>query len=77
MASKKHSKEPPEKIALLALIRDDQKYLYYVDRVGSVVRMQRGVAKAKTDVVVAKAVVRERGFDYFVDGDGDVAREPA
>jgi hypothetical protein len=67
MAAKKNAtssaRQAPEKVAQLSLTRDDSKYLYYIDKLGSVVRMQRGVAKAKTDVLVARAVVRERGFD--------------
>jgi hypothetical protein len=38
--------------------------------------MERGVAKAKTEILVSTGLKREKGWDYFVDDDGDVAREP-
>jgi hypothetical protein len=76
VGTKKASPSAAEKVALLGLSKDVAAYLYYVDRQGNVVRMQRGVAKAKTEVLVANAVRRERGFDYFIDDDGDVVREP-
>ena len=33
-------------------------------------------AKAKTEVVVVTGLKREKGWDYFVDREGDVSREP-
>jgi hypothetical protein len=38
--------------------------------------MARGVAKAKTEVIVVTGLKREKGWDYFIDDDGDVSREP-
>jgi hypothetical protein len=76
VASKKKAVAPPQKVALLGINKDVVGYLYYVDRQGNVVRMQRGIAKAKTEIIAAAAVVRERGFDYYLDDDGDVVCEP-
>lgn len=78
MAAKKQKVPPgpPEKIFQARLVRDDAKYLYYIDKQCNVVRMERGVPKAKTEVVVVTGLKREKGWDYFVDADGDVAREP-
>jgi hypothetical protein len=78
MASKKPKVPPgpPEKLFKAGIQRDDAKYLYYVDKQCNVVRMERGVAKAKTEVVVVTGLKREKGWDYFVDPEGDVSREP-
>jgi hypothetical protein len=38
--------------------------------------MERGVARAKTEIILVTGLKREKGFDYFLDNDGDVAREP-
>jgi hypothetical protein len=76
MASKKKAAGPPEKVLTAGLSRDPTKYLYYVDKQCNVVRMERGVARAKTEVLLVTGLKREKGFDYFVDDDGDVAREP-
>jgi hypothetical protein len=76
MATKKKATSPPEKMWKAGLPRDAAKYLYYVDKQCNVVRMERGVAKAKTEVILVTGLKREKGFDYFLDDDGDVAREP-
>lgn len=78
MASKKSKVPPgpPEKLFKAGIVRDDAKYLYYVDKQCNVVRMERGVPKAKTEVVVVTGLKREKGWDYFVDPEGDVSREP-
>ena len=65
-----------EKVYKAGLPRDDVKYLYYVDKTGDVVRMERGVPKAKSEVVLKTGLKREKGWGYFLDADGDVAREP-
>lgn len=76
MAAKKKASGPPEKVFTAGIVRDETKFLYYVDKQCNVVRMARGVAKAKTEIIVKTGLKREKGFDYFVDADGDVAREP-
>ena len=75
MAAKKQ-KGPPEKVHKAGVVRDHARYLHYVDKLCNVVRMERGVPRAKTEVLVVTGVKREKGFDYFVDADGDVSREP-
>lgn len=75
MASKK-PKQPAEKVFAAGIAQDKTRYLYYVDRQCNVVRMERGVAKAKTEVLTVTGLKREKGWDYFIDDDGDVAREP-
>jgi hypothetical protein len=76
MGAKKKAAGPPEKVHRAGIVKDEARYLYYVDKQCNVVRMERGVARAKTEIVVSTGLKRERGFDYFVDADGDVAREP-
>jgi hypothetical protein len=78
MASKRQRVPPgpPEKVFQAGIARDDAKYLYYVDKQCNVVRMERGVARARTEIVVVTGLKRERGWDYFVDPEGDVSREP-
>jgi hypothetical protein len=78
MASKKKpaADTPPEKILVAGLVKDDAKYLYYIEKNGDVVRMPRGVAKAKTEVILKTGLKRERGYMYYVDADGDISREP-
>ncbi|MBM4281139.1 MAG: hypothetical protein FJ137_10400 [Deltaproteobacteria bacterium] len=73
---KKPGAAPPEKLVTAGIARDATRYLYYVDKRCNVVRMERGVAKAKTEIILVTGLKREKGFDYFVDDDGDVAREP-
>jgi hypothetical protein len=75
MATKKKS-GPAEKVVAVGIAKDATKYLYYVDKACNVVRMERGVARAKTEVIFVSGIKREKGFDYFVDDDGDLAREP-
>lgn len=78
MASKKVKVPPgpPEKVFKAGINKDDSKYLYYVDKQCNVVRMARGVAKAKTEIIAVTGLKREKGWDYYVDPDGDVSREP-
>ncbi len=76
MASKKKPAGPPEKVFVAGIQKDANAYLYYVDKQCNVVRMARGVAKAKTEIGVVTGLKREKGYDYFVDDDGDVSREP-
>jgi len=76
MATKKKPAGAPEKVHKAGIQKDDKAWLYYVDKQCNVVRMARGVAKAKTEVIVVTGLKREKGWDYFIDDDGDVAREP-
>jgi hypothetical protein len=76
MATKKKPASPPEKVFAAGVAKDPGKYLYYIDKQCNVVRMERGVARAKTEVLVVTGLKREKGFDYYLDDDGDVAREP-
>lgn len=76
MATKKKPTTPPEKVYAAGVARDVDRYLYYVDKKCNVVRMERGVARAKTEVIVVTGLTREKGWGYFLDDDGDVAREP-
>ena len=75
MAPKK-PKPPAEKVFAAGIKQDKAKFLYYVDRQCNVVRMERGIAKAKTEVIAVTGLKRDKGWDYFLDDDGDVAREP-
>ena len=75
MATKKKA-GPAEKVFAAHIVKDEAKFLYYVDKQCNVVRMARGVAKAKTEIIVTTGIKREKGFGYFIDDDGDVAREP-
>ena len=78
MASKKASakeKVPPEKVLRTGIDVDHDKFVYFVDRRGNLTRMPRG-GKGGMDILVAKAIKREKGFMYFLDDDGDIAREP-
>jgi hypothetical protein len=76
MATKKKPAGAAEKVHKAGIQKDDKAWLYYVDKQCNVVRMARGVAKAKTEVIVVTGLKREKGWDYFIDDDGDVAREP-
>ena len=77
MATKKAKGDAAvEKVLKAGLARDDTKYLYYVDKNGDVVRMERGVPKAKSEVMLKTGLKREKGWGYFLDADGDVSREP-
>jgi hypothetical protein len=76
MASKK-PKGPPVKVLECGLDKDDDKFVYFVDRRGNLLRMERGVARAKSEVVIEKAVEkREKGYMYYLDDDGDLVKEP-
>ncbi|HEY1098662.1 MAG TPA: hypothetical protein VGF99_07030 [Myxococcota bacterium] len=75
MATKKKA-GPAEKVLTAGIVKDPTKYLYYVDKACNVVRMERGVARAKTEVILVSGLKREKGWDYFLDDDGDLAREP-
>jgi hypothetical protein len=72
----KRQKGPPEKVHKAGVVRDDAKYLYYVDKSCNVMRMERGVIRAKSETLVVTGLKRDKGFDYFIDADGDIAREP-
>ena len=76
MATKKEPAGAPEKVHKAGIQKDDKAWLCYVYKQCIVVHMARGVAKAKTEVVVVTGLKREKGWDYFVDDDGDVSREP-
>ena len=76
MATKKKPAGASEKVHQAGIQKDDTAWLYYVDKQCNVVRMARGVARAKTEVIVVTGLKREKGWDYFIDDDGDVAREP-
>lgn len=56
--------------------RDDEKWLYLIDRRGSIQRMERGVARAKTETLFANVIQREKGWMYFLDPEGNVVRSP-
>jgi hypothetical protein len=62
-----------EKVKHLGLERDYSKYLYFIDKDGSVARKPKSGA-GEAEVVVAHAVQREKGYLYFLDKDGDLAR---
>jgi hypothetical protein len=76
MATKKKVVASPEKVLKAGLVKDPARFLYYVDKQGNVVRMERGVPRAKTEVILVTGLKREKGFAYFLDDEGDVAREP-
>ena len=67
---------PPQKLVKAGIQRDDTKFLYFIDKGCNVMRMERGVPKAKTETILVTGLKREKGWDYFVDADGDVSREP-
>lgn len=77
MATKKTKEAPtaPEKVLTLGLECDHENFVYFVDRRGNLTRMGRG-GKGGMDVIMAKAVKREKGFMYYLDEDGDLVREP-
>ena len=72
MATKK---PPAEKVLEAGVERDDEKFLYYLDKRGNVMRMERGVARAKTEVILKTGLKREKGFMYYLDDNGDICRE--
>ncbi len=56
--------------------KDDARFVYFVDRRGNLLRMERGVPKPATEVLIESAIKRERGFLYYLDDDGDLVKEP-
>lgn len=60
-----------EKVLELGLPRPEG-WLYFVTGDGSVYKVQNGQQELATE----EKVQREKGFNYFVDTDGDVARKP-
>ena len=78
MASRKPSAPPKgaEKILQCGIERDPERFLYYVDKRCNVVRMERGVPRARTEILLETGLKREKGFMYFIDDDGDLARAP-
>jgi hypothetical protein len=75
-APAKKPKAPPEKVLACGLDKDDDKYLYFVDKRGNITRMARGVAKAQTEIILKTGIRRQRGFMYYLDDEGDLVREP-
>jgi hypothetical protein len=69
-------KSTPELVLKAGIKRDDDKYLYYVDRQCNILRMPRGVQRAKAETLVVTKLKRERGFMYYLDDQGDLVREP-
>lgn len=77
MTGKKPPVAPgPEKVCLLGIQKDETRFVYFVDRKGNLLRMERGVRQAKCEVLMERVVRRERGFMYYLDADGDLAKEP-
>lgn len=76
MASKKTASTGPEKVLRCGVEKDDERYVYFVDRKGNLLRMERGVKKPGCDVLIEKAIQRERGYMYYLDDDGDLVKEP-
>ena len=66
----------PEKVFKAGIAKNAEKFLYLVEKNGDVVQMARGVARAPMEVIVKTGIPRQRGYMYYVDDDGDVAREP-
>jgi hypothetical protein len=64
-----------QKVAKLGLKRDNN-FLYYIKGgdVWRVARKQPGAKKGKPEKVAAGGVVKETGFIYFLDSNGDVSR---
>ena len=76
MATKKKPEVPKdtEKVLRCGIDRDPEKYLYFVDKRGNITRMERGVPRARTEVILETGLKREKGFMYFLDEDGDLCR---
>jgi hypothetical protein len=64
-----------EKVKVLNLERDFKKFLYWIDGSGNVAAKQKK-GDGPTVILVADAVTREKGYLYFLDKEGDVARSP-
>ncbi len=62
-----------EKVKKLGLDRDYTKYLYFIDKDGSVARKSKA-GDGQAEVLVEHAVQREKGFLYFIDKEGDLSR---
>ncbi|MFZ9886776.1 MAG: hypothetical protein ACO3JL_04665 [Myxococcota bacterium] len=75
MATKKVT-GTPEKVLRCGVEKDDERYVYFVDRRGNLMRMERGGPKPRCDVVLERAIRREKGYMYYLDDDGDLVREP-
>ena len=66
-----------QKIAKLGIERDDSNFLYYINKDGDVwqvARKQAGMKKGKPSRVAQTDVVKEAGYLYFLDKNGDVSR---
>lgn len=76
MATKKKKKAPADAVKILkcGIERDDENWLYLIDRKCNIIRMERGVAKARTEMLVETEFKREKGFMYYIDEDGDLAK---
>ena len=74
MATKK-AKPVVEKLLKCGIERDDKNWLYLVDRRCNILRMERGVPKARTETILETDLKREKGFMYFLDQDGDLVRQ--
>lgn len=77
MSAKTKTETPvaAEKVKVLGIPKDER-FVYFVDRRGNLLRMERGVARASCEVVVERAIRREKGFLYYLDDEGDLVREP-
>jgi len=64
-----------EKVKQLGLKRDYSKYLYFLDKEGSVCQKPKS-GDGKTETVVEHAVDRDNQYLYFIDKEGDVSRSP-
>ncbi len=62
-----------EKVKKLALDRDYKKYLYFIDKDGSVARKNKS-GEGEPEVLVKHAIQREKGYLYFIDKEGDLSR---
>lgn len=62
-----------EKVKQLGLDRDYKKYLYFIDKDGSVARKSKS-GEGPPEVLVPHAVTREKGYLYFIDKEGDLSR---
>lgn len=76
MATKKTASGSAKEKVLVLGLEKDERFVYFVDRRGNLVRMERGVPKAPCAIVRERAVKRERGFMYYLDEDGDLVKEP-
>lgn len=68
-----------EKVKRLGLQRDYGSFLYFIDGEGNVCRQPKGKRSPRSssrpaEVVVPRAVERDKEFLYFIDRDGDIAR---